>query len=415
MKRKMQICRMAGNRRQWKQGWICLGMAATLAVSPLSAFSARADSPVILGESTWYEEPEEYTAVDGHCISEEALGDSVVEYEELGSLIYANNETVRQMRKGTGDTKQDYKEIQEYLKSEGASSSRSRRQADEDDDMDESIEQGSYSAIYRSAARSYNQMLRQMNRYSSNKSRISVERQLTNAAQSLMISWQSVELQKEYLSSMAGLYREQYENTVVSQSAGLATEQEVQDAYNRWQDTEVSLNSLSDSTSSILQNLSSILGVNPDETEWQRIPGVDVSRVDALDLEADTQKALNNNTDLISERTSTSDLSTGGQKRKDRAVAELEEKIRIEMQQLYETVMQAKQSYDAAKTGYDSAELKYQNAQQKYSLGMLSQAEYLQEEMSYIQSKTAYESADLTLLQALETYNWATQGIMTLE
>lgn len=404
------------SKRTWMRSGACLGMAGILAASPLLSFPARADSPVILGETTWQEDdPEIYTAVDGHQISEEALTDSVVEYDELGSLIYNYNETIRQMRKGTDDTKQDYKEIRDYLRSEQASASRNRRKADDDGDVETSIEQSSLSAVYSSAAKSYNRMLKQMNRYSSNQSRISVERQLTNAAQSLMISWQSVELQKDYLAKMAELYQEQYENTLVSQSAGLATEQDVQDAYNRWQDAEVSLNSISDSTSSILQNLGNILGVDADEVEWKRIPRVDVSQVDTLDLEIDTQKAIDNNTDLISERSSSSDLTTGGQNRKNRAVAELEEKVKIEMQQLYENVMQAKQSYDAAQTGYKSAQLSWQNAQQKYQLGMLSKADYLLEEMSYVQKETAFQSEDLALLQALETYNWAVKGILTLE
>lgn len=395
-----------------KKQAVCLWAAAALTSGSLISFPARADSPVILAEDI---STEEYTAVDGNLISDDDLYDSVVEYRELGSLIHVGNETVRQMQRSTDDTRQDYKEIKEYLQTEGSGSSRSRREAKDDGNVEETIEQGSYAAIYKSAAKSYNDMLKQLNRYSSNKTRISTERQLTNAAQSLMISWQSVELQKEYLSTMASLYQELYKNTLVSQSAGLATEQDVESAYDNWQDMEVSLASLGDSTESILQNLGSILGVNDENVQWQRIPAVDVSRVQELDLEADTYKAINNNSDMISTRSSSSDLSTGGLNKKNRAESELEEKIRIQMQQLYEDVMQAKQAYDAAQTGYESASLRYQTTEQKYSLGMLSQAEYLQEKISYVQKKTAFESADLTLLQALETYQWAVKGIMTIE
>ena len=85
------------------------------------------------------------------------------------------------------------------------------------------------------------------------------------------------------------------------------------------------------------------------------------------------------------------------------------------MQQLYDQVLQAKQSYDAAKTGYEGAVIRWENAERQYDLGMFSQEEYLQEKIQYINKKTALETADLSLFQSLETYDWAVKGIVTLE
>lgn len=62
-----------------------------------------------------------------------------------------------------------------------------------------------------------------------------------------MISWQSLKLQKEYLKAMEDLYRTQYENAQIKQSAGLTTEQEVSAAYDLWRELSVSLDSLADS------------------------------------------------------------------------------------------------------------------------------------------------------------------------
>ena len=149
--------------------------------------------------------------------------------------------------------------------------------------------------------------------------------------------------------------------------------------------------------------------------ELQTIPSADPELILKLNLEQDTRKAIGNNTDLISARSDSSDSSTAGMRKKQRTTAELEEQVAAKMQQLYDQVLQAKQSYDAAKTGYEGAVIRWENAERQYDLGMFSQEEYLQEKIQYINKKTALETADLSLFQSLETYDWAVKGIVTLE
>ena len=292
---------------------------------------------------------------------------------------------------------------------------RDKDEAKDDGEMEDYVEAKSLQAIYNSSAKSYSDRIKDLNKYSANQSRISTERQLTSAAQSLMISWQSLELQEEYTEKLTELYEAQYENAAASQAAGLATDQEVTAAYNRWMNTSVSADSLADSQETVRQNLCLVLGVEGEEMELRKIPSADPEHLAEYDLEADTKKAINNNSQVISERTSTSDLSTAGMNKKTRAESEMEEKVRIKMQQLYEDVMQAKQSYEAAQTGFSSAKIRWSNAGQKYSLGMLSEAEYLEEQIQYVQKKASFESADLALLSAMETYDWAVLGVVTLD
>ena len=206
-----------------------------------------------------------YTAVDGSQIEQERLADQVIEYEELGSLIHYNNLSIREMTKSSENTRQDYKEIRDFLKSERASASRNKDKAKDESDTERYVEYASLAEIYRSSAAGYNDMIEKLDGYSSNKSRFSLEKQLTNAAQSLMISWQSLKLQKEYLKAMEDLYRTQYENAQIKQSAGLTTEQEVSAAYDLWRELSVSLDSLADSEAEITQSLFLILGIDGQE------------------------------------------------------------------------------------------------------------------------------------------------------
>lgn len=374
-----------------------------------------AESAVIEGET----EPtieETYMAVDGNQISDERLRDRSIEYEELGSLIHVNNLSIQEMVKDTEDNRKTYTEIREYLKSEKASAKMNKEKAEDEGDMDSYAEYASIEAVYQSAVKSYNQSLKKLNKYSSNKTRLSQEKQLTASAQSLMISWQSLEQQKEYLDTMTDLYRQLYEDTKLKQTVDMAAEQEVSEAYNSWMEMELSRNMIEDNEAAICQNLFLILGLDQSENmELQEILPVDVTRMDSLNLETDTSRAISNNADVISVRSDSSDGSSSGAANKMRNLEELEEKVKIKMEQLYARIQQAKISYEAARDGYAGAKQKWDTANQKQSLGMLSNAEYLQAKIAYVQKKNDYQAADLAFFQALENYDWAVKGIVVLD
>ena len=66
-------------------------------------------------------------------------------------------------------------------------------------------------------------------------------------------------------------------------------------------------------------------------------------------------------------------------------------------------------------TGAESAEISWENTARKKELGMLSEEEYLREKLQYAGKKASLKAAELTLLQAMKDYEWAVNGIMTLE
>lgn len=299
--------------------------------------------------------------------------------------------------------------------SEQAGASRAKREARDSGDMETYGANASYEAIYKNAIKSYNKMIEGLDKYSSNKGQITLEKQLTRAAQSLMISYQSLLLQKKYLSRMEELLRTQYEHTALQQSVGLATDQEVHTAYNNWSDARISLDSLEAGEISVYQNLCLLLGVDETGTmEIQKIPSADLQTIAEINLEEDTKKAIGNNLDISSTR-NTESGGTAGIEKKRRTLAELEETLSVKMKELYDRIQQAKTARDAAQTGYQNAQTAWNLAQSKYQMGMLDKTAYLTEEMQYIQKKAGLESADLELLQALEDYQWAVRGIVSLE
>ena len=337
-----------------------------------------------------------------------------IEYEELGSLIHANHITVQNLITNSDNQKQTYIEAIDFMESEKASANRNKKDAKDSGDMESYAEYASWEAIYSSSIKSYNDMIERLDKYSANKNRIQMEQELTKAAQSLMVSYEAVTLQKEYLTKMEQLSGKQYDIAVRQKQAGLAVDLDVQSAYSQWLSAQATVSSLTDTEDSLYRSLCLLLGV--DETgsmKVQKISATNRNFVVELDLEADLEKAVNNNYDVIEARKTPSGSTSAGNK-KARTSEELEDKVKLVMRQLYEVVLQKKKSYEAAQTGYASAQIAWNNAQNKYRLGMLGEAEYIQAEMQYTQKKAALESADLELLQALDNYDWAVLGVMEL-
>lgn len=299
----------------------------------------------------------------------------------VGSLIHANNVTVQNAASGVENSRKTYTEDLEYLRSEKASARWNKDEAKDEGDMVSYAEYASYEAVYKSSIKSYNKMLDRLDQNSANKSRVMLEKQLTNAAQT-------------------------------RQQAGLSTDQEVMTARSSWESARASLKSMESGEAAIYQNLCILLGVGEEgEVTIQKIPSVDVQKMDEMNLEEDTKKAITNNYDIISERSQSSGRSTAGVNKKTRTVEEMEEKLTVKMNQLYEDVQQAKTAYDAAEAGNYAADITWNSAQKKHEMGMLSNDGYLQEQIQYLQKKNNFESAELNLFQALETYWWAVNGI----
>ena len=218
-------------KKSVRNAYICAALAGILACSGPGSMTA------------WAEE-ELYQAVDGNQIAEERLRDQTVEYVE--------------------NSRKTYTEDLEYLRSEKASARWNKDEAKDEGDMVSYAEYASYEAVYKSSIKSYNKMLDRLDQNSTNKSRVMLEKQLTNAAQSLMMSYQSMTLQKEYLATMEELLRTQYDNAQTRQQAGLSTDQEVMTARSSWESARASLKSMESGEAAIYQNLCILLGVGED-------------------------------------------------------------------------------------------------------------------------------------------------------
>ena len=351
-----------------------------------------------------------YTAVDGYQIPQAELADSVIHYEELGSLIHTYNQDIRDMIETTEKNRTKYSDFVDYLLSERAAY---REAYGEADSADEASEYKQIMETYANAIHSYNKQLKKLDSYSGTKSRISSERTLTIMAQKLMISWQSAKVQEEIMETMEEMYAEAYKNTQLKAEVGSATANDLLSAESSYLNAQANHLSVQSGQQALYRQLCILLGV--DETgsmQLADIPAPDRSLVTALDLEADTQEAINNNASYSSYRQSAGSSTSLESDQKTLNMEDQETSIRLSMQELYQTVLQADQALEAAENAYQAALIRWNTAELQYSMGSLSRQQYLAQKLTYLQKYSTRISAQLDLRQALEDYHWAVLGIM---
>lgn len=242
------------------------------------------------------------------------------------------------------------------------------------------------------------------------------ERKAVAGVQQAMIGYETICQNMDTLEAMVRLYEQQSAMTDRMVALGTAVDTDQLSVRKSLLGAQSQLLSLKNQQDSVRRTLCLLLGYDPDTNpEIRPIPEFDMSRLDGMDLEADTKKAIGNNYTLISQRNSAKGETNSQIAARLNMINEGDEKLTIEMQRLYQDVMDKKAAYDAAVTGYTAAESSFGAAQRQYDLGLISQMQFTGLELSYYQKKAAKDSANLSLLQAMENYDWAIIGLAAVE
>ena len=135
-----------------------------------------------------------------------------------------------------------------------------------------------------------------------------------------------------------------------------------------------------------------------------------------MNLESDTKKALENNFTLKYNRLSKETLTYGSAELQNliRTIEAEESEVKASMVNLYYAVTQARNELSNAQTAFTLEQSKMDLAERKMALGMIGKLEYLQQKNAYATAEVNVRTAELALLQAVETYDWAVQGNLTL-
>ena len=88
--------------------------------------------------------------------------------------------------------------------------------------------------------------------------------------------------------------------------------------------------------------------------------------------------------------------------------------FREDLVNLYNDVLQKRNELQTAKAAYELEKTKMETAERKWQLGTIGRLEYMQQQNSLKTKEIAVKTGDLSLFQAMETYDWAVKGNLSL-
>ena len=238
-------------------------------------------------------------------------------------------------------------------------------------------------------------------------------RQIQQGAETLMVTYDNLAAQIETLEKVEELQKESVETAKVQDPIGLGTSTTLLTAQSSLLSTQSQLESLKNTAAGLKTQLGLLTGWSADsDPVVGHVPEASPELIDQIDLQADIQKAIGNNQTLISQRHASGEKSTVGTNNRLMNLAQSEQQLTVEMERLYQDILQKKASYDAAMTAWDRARIEWDSAQAMYQMGMMSKLQYLGAQVSYYQAQGAKKSADSALFQSMLTYDWAVQGFV---
>lgn len=382
------------------------GLAATLVLGMQPTMSVVAAGPVADRENSGYDDQ-----------TWSRLQDDVLEYDEIPLLVHECNTSIRKIWDDMEKVKRDMLANVEELESQ-ARKMKDLKDAEisdgnYEDAREYAIQEGTLDAI---AKGTKNGTIRALNSKSSLASIQRGEDQITQVAQSLMISYDTLRQQRNTLEHLQRLYSEQYQLAVNKRNLGLATDAEVLAAQADQLTAQNNIASIDSALLKMKPTLLSLTGWAADaDPAIAAIPAVDLSQIDHIDLAADTVKAIGNNTTMMELRRSEAAKTNDGVAARLAKIEEGEQKVTIELKTLYDDIFAKKAAYEAAVTGYQSAQKSKASYDRMYNLGMMSKSEYLGAQISYYQKEASFESADTALRLSIETYQWAVRGFLDID
>lgn len=392
-----------------KKGYLSACMAVTLTLTAaLPVYGAAGPGstsitiPDGMGEETW-----------------NRLNDQTIEFDELSNLVRYFNPDVQNIADSAGNELSNqqyvYDEMRRYIRDlndDAQAMKDSGATGSEEGMMVYLTLKGTAKALGGNAEKMNNGIKRIDSGIRKNVDRYS--RTFSSAADQIMIGYNSALANRAVVQKALDLSISGYEAQSISFKQGLATEADVLEANKGVLAAQAALDQLDNTIDGLKRSLCLMTGYPADgSVQIGEIPQLDLSVIGALDLTADTAKAIGNNYDLIEKRHGGSNKTTTGIKNKDAGISEAEQNLTVTMQSYYQEILQSKSAYDAASTAYEKAVLEKQKADRSYQLGMLSKINYLQAQMAFSQAEGEKQTAYNTLYQAYSTYQWAVNGIVT--
>jgi len=349
----------------------------------------------------------------------EKLQDDIIEYDELADLIHEYNATVQknnidlnEFRKDYGDSNQKwadrYRELARDI----------RNDIEYPDPVADSAAYGSKLAAVISQEKQIDNYLKQADDAVEDSTiwyltYQSAEATLVSSAQSNLISYYQDQLKLQKALLQQELQQENYQSALTRQSVGTATAVDVLNAQESLRSTEQTIIENRSGIETVREKLCVMLGWKHDDMpQIGELPKPDMDKIAAMAPAADKAQAMENNYTLrINKRKLENAQSTDKKASLETTVRENEQSIGASLTASYQSVLSAQTGYELAVSQAELEQRNFQTASRNYELGTMSRLKYVTQKNTTEIAQVSVKIAELNLLQAIENYQWAVNGL----
>lgn len=403
------------NRKYGYRAAVMLAATAIAGTTPMTAFATLASKPdenyavaePPVPDITKDLSPEFAYSTDKWA----ALRDNVMEYGELADLVHEYNPTVRSNRATLSDQKnQNLTEINDQLLDDA------RDLWDDASNTDTDSYIGRMTAAQldfagNSLAKSADQNYMDADMYKVTYEQ--AESNLVYQAQQLMTTYNQSAYTMDNLNANRALAQASYEAAVARRTSGMATETDVLTALKSVQDIDASILSSQKSTDNVHRSLLLMLGWGADaQPEILPVPEPDMSRIEAMNPEADREQAVANNYDVKYNEHKIQNLKSEDLVASTRATLEdAKSKVYSGLKTQYNAVLDARDALEAANLKLQLEAVNMNAASAKAATGNISALELVQQQTAYTTAKNSVETGKMQLFLAMEKYDWIKKGL----
>ena len=346
------------------------------------------------------------------------LRDNKLEFDEISDLVHEYNPTVVQneisykdyLTKNRDDVAQDY-----YDKANEIYSNISYPDSDD----------ANYGSDVAAALRNEQQaksLIEQGDENTDDQATMRIqydqaEAKLAKQAQGLMITYWTQYYNLDGQKARVEQAKLSYQSEQNRLAAGMSTQSKVLSAKESVSNAEAALVTAESNLASTKESLCLMLGWGYGaDVEIAELAEPDQSKIAAIDVNADIQAALENSYAYCLTKKQLTNARTDSVKEK---LSETEknqrETISNSVKSAYDSLLLAQSGYEQAQSALALQEVSMKSADAKLAAGTITKNTYESQKASYTTAQVTAQTQKLSLLQAMNDYDWAVNGLASAE
>ena len=338
------------------------------------------------------------------------LRDNKLEFDEISELVHEYNPTVVQneisykdyLTKNRDDVAQDY-----YDKANEIYSNISYPDSDD----------ANYGSGAAAALRNEQQAKSLMEQATMRIQYDQAEAKLAKQAQGLMITYWTQYYNLDGQKARVEQAKLSYQSEQNRLAAGMSTQSKVLSAKESVSNAEAALVTAESNLASTKESLCLMLGWGYGaDVEIAELAEPDQSKIAAIDVNADIQTALENSYAYRLTKKQLTNARTDSVKEK---LSETEknqrETISNSVKSAYDSLLLAQSGYEQAQSALTLQEVSMKSADAKLAAGTITKNTYESQKASYTTAQVTARTQKLSLLQAMDDYDWAVNGLASAE